>query len=413
MLIEFRVANFRSLKDEQALTLEAAPVSDLTDARLRTVSTHCGPLLPAAVIYGSNASGKSNVLVALAFMREAVVHSLEGWAADKGVPRTAFAWSGKSRDQSMFEVTFVTQGVKYQYGFAADDQRIAEEWLFAWPDGNRQVWLERDGQRFSIGSALIGPSDSALNATRSNCLLLSVACSMGHPQLRPVSDWFQRIFTVNIAHRLRKTRLSPGNSGRPSVLGSVAESWQADSSIWRLSLELLRAADLGIVDIRSVQVPPLPAGESQRLQLRHTHDENSWLDLEEESEGTKSLIRMAPSIVQAIESGGVLLVDELESSLHPLIGAAIVKLFNSPQSNPRGAQVLFTTHDTRMLAASSDAPLLRRDQIWFAEKNPEGASTIYPLTDYQPSQSENLESGYLQGRYGAIPFCGDISWIKE
>jgi hypothetical protein len=313
----------------------------------------------------------------------------------------------------MFEVTFVTQGVKYQYGFAADDQRIAEEWLFAWPDGNRQVWLERDGQRFSIGSALIGPSDSALNATRSNCLLLSVACSMGHPQLRPVSDWFQRIFTVNIAHRLRKTRLSPGNSGRPSVLGSVAESWQADSSIWRLSLELLRAADLGIVDIRSVQVPPLPAGESQRLQLRHTHDENSWLDLEEESEGTKSLIRMAPSIVQAIESGGVLLVDELESSLHPLIGAAIVKLFNSPQSNPRGAQVLFTTHDTRMLAASSDAPLLRRDQIWFAEKNPEGASTIYPLTDYQPSQSENLESGYLQGRYGAIPFCGDISWIKE
>lgn len=413
MLIEFRAANFRSLKDEQALTLEAASGSDLTDSRLRRVSTQCGPLLPAAVIYGSNASGKSNVLVALAFMCEAVVNSLEGWTAETGVPRTAFAWSGKSRDHSMFEVTFVVEDVKYQYGFAADDQRIVEEWLFAWPDGNRQMWLERDGQRFQFGSDLAEPHPSILETTRRNCLFLSVASRAGPVQLRPVSDWFHRIFTVNIAHRLRKSRLSSAKL-RPSLVpDSVVRSWQEDSNVWRLSLELLKAADLGIVDIRPVQMQTSQTGDVPQLQLRHTHDEDSWLDLDEESEGTKSLIRMAPSIVQAIENGGLLLVDELESSLHPLIGAAIVKLFNSPESNPRGAQILFTTHDTRLLAASADAPLLRRDQVWFAEKSPEGASTIYPLTDYQPGQSENLESGYLQGRYGAIPFCGDISWIKE
>jgi AAA15 family ATPase/GTPase len=151
-----------------------------------------------------------------------------------------------------------------------------------------------------------------------------------------------------------------------------------------------------------------------RILLQHqAGDEGSWLDLNEESEGTKTLFRMAPSVFRALESGGLLLVDELESSLHPLIGLAIVKLFNCPRANSRNAQVIFTTHDTNLLGTTLGQQPLRRDQVWFTEKDDEGASTLYPLTDYKPRKAENLERGYLQGRYGAIPFLGDISWMAE
>lgn len=108
-----------------------------------------------------------------------------------------------------------------------------------------------------------------------------------------------------------------------------------------------------------------------------------------------------------------MLVDELESSLHPSLGLAIVKMFNSPKRNPRNAQIVFTTHDTNLLGTTLGEPPLRRDQVWFTEKDKEGASKLYPLTDYKPRMAENLERGYLQGRYGAIPFLGDIAWITE
>ncbi len=108
-----------------------------------------------------------------------------------------------------------------------------------------------------------------------------------------------------------------------------------------------------------------------------------------------------------------MLVDELESSLHPSLGLAIVKMFNSPKTNPKNAQILFTTHDTNLLGTTLGEPPLRRDQVWFTEKDKEGASKLYPLTDYKPRKAENLERGYLQGRYGAIPFLGDIAWITE
>jgi hypothetical protein len=148
--------------------------------------------------------------------------------------------------------------------------------------------------------------------------------------------------------------------------------------------------------------------------LQHqADDDDSWLYLSQESDGTKRLFEMAPSVFRVLDSGGLLLVDELESSLHPSLGSAIVKMFNSPEANPRNAQILFTTHDTNLLGTTLGEPPLRRDQVWFTEKDREGASKLYPLTDYKPRKAENLERGYLQGRYGAIPFLGDIAWITE
>jgi len=406
MLIEFRVANFRSLRDEQAITLEADPEIDSEDIRLRSSTGHDCPLLPIAVIYGSNASGKSNLLAALGFMRTAVLHSADLWPAGHRIPRTAFAWAGRSAMPSLFEVTLLLDQVKYQYGFQLDDYSILEEWLFKWDGLSRVRIFEREHQRLECPAETRPFLEAVAAATQPSGLYLSAGRVVPHTELGPLQRWFERIL------------IASGNAFSPAEETREHESWLpgvdgGHSQGWRHTLDFLRSLDLGIVDIKLAQ-QAVPGGTAvRRILVKHSTDENSWLDLSDESRGTQCLIQLAPYIIRAIETGGLLLVDELESSLHPLIGLAIIRLFSDPSSNPHHAQVLFTTHDTRMLGTTLGDPTLRRDQVWFAEKDKEGASVIYPLTDFRSSDCENLERGYLQGRYGAIPYCGSFSWNEE
>jgi AAA15 family ATPase/GTPase len=141
--------------------------------------------------------------------------------------------------------------------------------------------------------------------------------------------------------------------------------------------------------------------------------EEAWLPLEEESAGTRALFRLGPAIIGALQSGRVLAIDELEASLHPLMAIQLVNQFNDPATNPHHAQLLFTTHDTSLFGRTVGEPPLRRDQIWLTEKGADGATTLYPLTDYKPRKAENLERGYLQGRYGAVPFLGDLTGLED
>jgi len=420
MLIEFRVENHRSLRDEQALTLEAGRIGESSDPRPRKVAGHSESLLPAAVIYGANASGKSNVLAALAFMREAVISSHRQGDPLGGIPRTAFAWGDKRNEPSMFEASFLVGATKYDYGFSVDDEVVVEEWLFALPNNRKQVWFEREGDVFKFGEHMKGPKDAVREVTRSNALFLSAAAQLGHKQLGPIYTWFRGIRRINIPRRgyqpLRMGGASPFymfDDKKPSLI----QGDEAHNTLAARIRQLLKAADTGIVDVKSIDNEEEYRGRTRRqrrLLLQHQPgDDDSWLDLEEESGGTKTLFRMAPSVFRSLDSGGLLLVDELESNMHPLLGSAIVKMFNSPEANPRNAQILFTTHDTNLLGTTLGEPPLRRDQVWFTEKDKEGASRLYPLTDYKPRKAENLERGYLQGRYGAIPFLGDIAWITE
>ena len=421
MLIEFRVENHRSLRDEQAFTLEAGRIGCPGDSRPRLVEGHSETLLPAAVIYGANASGKSNVLSALSFMREAVAFSHRQWEPESGVPRTAFAWGDKRNKPSMFEVCFLEGGTKYVYGFEVDDEVVTEEWLFAWPNNRKQVWFEREGDKFKFGEHLNGPNDAVKEVTRSNALFLSAAAQHAHAQLMPLYVWFRRIHTVNVnrgGHRgIRSWRMPEFSFQSEDEQLSLFSDDDPDDTLAMRFQHLLNAADTGIVDMKRISEERELGGRKfplHRILLQHqAGNDDSWLEIDDESEGTKTLFRMAPSIFRTIESGGLLLVDELESSLHPLLGSAIVKMFNCPRANQRNAQVVFTTHDTNLLGTTLGEPTLRRDQIWFTEKDSEGASKLYPLTDYRPRKSENLERGYLQGRYGAIPFLGDIAWMTE
>jgi uncharacterized protein len=421
MLIEFRVENHRSLRDEQAITMEASGIGEASDPRPRRVAGHEACLLPAVVLYGANASGKSNVLAALAFMREAVVFSHRKWEPEGGIPRTAFAWGGKRKEASMFEVSFLLNETKYEYGFTVDDEMVQEEWLFAWPSHRKQVWFEREGNTYKFGEHLKGPNEAVKEVTRQNALFLSAAAQHGHAALTSLFSWFRRISAENTQRQrypVSNVWYFPRDVVASEEQGSLpSRTLDEEDTLSSRIQQLLKASDTGIVDVKRIVTEQESRGRMfrrRRTLLQHQlNDEDSWLDLEDESEGTKTLYQMAPALFQTLDSGGLLLVDELESSLHPLLGLAIVRMFNCQQSNPRNAQIMFTTHDTNLLGTTLGEPPLRRDQVWFTEKDSEGASRIYPLTDYKPRKSENLERGYLQGRYGAIPFLGDTGWITE
>jgi AAA15 family ATPase/GTPase len=414
MLIEFRVENHRSLREEQVLSLEAASIGSSDDARVRKVAGYNKPLLTSAVIYGANASGKSNVLDAMAFACDAVANSHPHWDANVGIQRRPFAWGEARSLPSLYEVVFIRESLKFQYGFTIDDKKVCEEWLYAWPNQRKQVWFEREGQVFKFGDKLRGQNETISKLTRDNSLFLSAARQNNHQQLAHVYFWLSDLQTAKVS---RSWPFRQGHHIRH--LDYLPFPQDYDERVFAIMRPLLQAADLGIVDVRLREAGW--AGEtvsrenwSDVIQLRHSTDENdSWLNIEEESRGTQALFRYAWPIVDALETGGLLLIDELESSFHPLLALAVLNIFQNPDTNPNNAQLIFTTHDTNLLGTTLGEPAMRRDQVWFTEKDSTGATRLYPLTDYKPRQVENLERGYLQGRYGAIPFLGDLNPLAE
>ncbi|MEY3211175.1 MAG: hypothetical protein RIT28_1656, partial [Pseudomonadota bacterium] len=196
MLIEFRVANHRSILDEQALTFEAATIGAKDDPRVRTLGSR--RLLPALALYGGNASGKSNVLTALGFMRDAVDLSYRRWAPNEGVPREPFAWGAGPGQPSTFEITLLLATGRVQYGFVVDDARVLEEWIYAWPSGRKQTWLTREGDKLKFSEHLSGPNQMIqvfLNG-RPNALSLSAAAQLGHEQLMPL---YRALMNIRVA----------------------------------------------------------------------------------------------------------------------------------------------------------------------------------------------------------------------
>lgn len=411
MLIEFRVENHRSLCNEQVMTLEASRAGAPGDERPRDVGEQ--HLLPVAALYGANASGKSNVLNALAYMREAVLISHRIWEPDSGVPRSPFAWGEARTKPSLFEVKFLVGVTKYCYGFVVNDDCVEEEWLYAWPSGRKQTWFERDHQEFKFGDNLKGENRIIQDITGSNALYLSAASQHRHEQLFPVYSWFRDIAVTKIRSLLSH---SPPWYFHLARLFGDEDNERPDTDLRTRFCRLLRASDTGIVDVKALpsdeDESPRSRRRMRRFVLQHQEDDDdSWLPLDEESRGTQTLIHMTLPILETLRRGGLILIDELEGSLHPLLAIEIIRLFNDRRTNPSNAQLIFTTHDTNLLGTTMGEPVLRRDQIWLTEKDSKGSSVIYPLTNYKPRKAENLERGYLQGRYSAIPFLGDISRV--
>lgn len=415
MLIRFRTQNYRSIRDEQEISLVASAISEHPEAVVQ-VERYDMELLRGAAVYGPNASGKSSLFHALQFMKTAVVDSHRSWHPAGGVPRVPFALDHESaRDPSLFAVDILVEGVHYEYGFTVDSTRVLEEWLFAFPRGRKQEWFTRDANRdaeFAFSRALSGENRAISAFTRRNSLFLSAAAQNNHEVLAPLYRWFaEKLWIVDDDTRGEFENYTVERCRDPGFRDSL--------------FALLQSADLGLTSIefreeeRTHQPPQdLPFASDPalveavgwwsggpRVQFRHSTGDffsDYALPYEQESRGTRTLFSLLGIVNWAVESGSALAVDELDQSLHPHLARAVVEMFNRPESNPNGAQLLFNTHDTNLLSGD----LLRRDQVWFTEKGHDGATRLFPLTDFHARKQENLERGYLQGRYGAVPAVG-------
>ncbi|MGN9915834.1 AAA family ATPase [Micromonospora palomenae] len=392
MLLRFRVANVRSLRDEQELSF-VVPESDVNASARQLIVGGDRPVnvLPLIGIFGANASGKSNVLAALVDMRTAVLNSYARWASYDGIPRNHFALDAKHKaEPSFFEVDLVIDGIRWTYGFELGPTRVEAEWLHSYPRGHRQVWLDRDAARstpYEWPGARVKDRSQLVRRTRPNALVLATAGTDNHPQLSPLFHWFRRNLWL----------INPEDERTQREQFTTRELSGARA---RRINELLRVADLGITGAEVVQ------GEKGRKTVRLTHRSAAGevsFDWENESFGTRSWFALVGPLLLALDEGAVLLVDELDASLHPRFAAEVVRLFRDPQANSKGAQLLFTSHDPSLLTTPSGGRLLDPGQVWLTEKDKDGATDLYPLTAASPGEDEDLMKAYLAGAFGAVP----------
>lgn len=395
MLLRFRASNVRSLRDEQELSF-VVPSGEESDAA-RTVLLSDGKTLqvyPLVGIFGANASGKSNVIAALKKMREAVLGSYAEWTSREGIARDEFFLDSKAAAETTFyEADFVLADlVRWTYGFELSDERVEAEWLHAYPKGQRQVWLDRDATRkdaFKFPGERIQDRALLARTTRPDALMLSRAANDNHPQLTQIYDWFkQNLWDINPElERLERE-------------GYTAEHLLDERFKDRI-VGLLRVADLGISGAEVEQ----RLGEQPRVRLLHEGggDTPVALDWQRESFGTRSWFALIGPLLRALDDGAVLLIDELDASLHPRFAAEVVRLFQAPWSNHGGAQLVFTSHDPSLLSTPRGGRLLEPGQIWLTEKDERGATELYPLSDVQPGEQEDLTDSYLAGAFGAVP----------
>lgn len=422
MLVEFRIKNFRSLRDEQVLSLVASKDKTLQDTNTLATGLKAAPyLLKSAVVYGANAGGKSNLIKALQYMRGVVLESATIIQPGQTFAVQPFRLDDQSASQpTQFEVTFILGDVRYQYGFSMTPQRIVSEHLLVYKAFKPQRWFERhfDDETgkdvYEFGPGLKGAKNLWEGATRPNALFLSMAVQLNSEALRPVFDWF----STGLVIFNEQSPLSPQFSIQ--MLKQVNGRKQI--------CELLTAADISIADIEVVtrKVPQqavhvdLIAGktemrseevEEQQLRFSHvTEHGRAVFDLMDESNGTRNLLFLTGPILDILKKGLTLVIDELDTSLHTLLVRELVRLLHRTEVNTGGAQLIFTTHDTSLL----DAPdLFRRDQVWFVEKDRDQASALVALSEFSPRKNEALERGYLMGRYGGVPFLSRSLGLKH
>ncbi|WP_101254866.1 AAA family ATPase [Streptomyces barkulensis] len=404
MLLSFRVANHRSIRDEQELSLVATEFNEGTgrDTGVR-IDGKPVQVLPVIGLFGANASGKSNGLHAMSFMRRAVLDSFADWAKEPGIPREPFALAPEAQEEtSLFEVDLLLgdDPVRYTYGFEVSDDRVEAEWLHAYPSGRRQVWFDREagrpgaeGGEFKFpGTGLKGHKDEYTALTRPNALFLTVTATLNHPQLSPLHRWFMdSLWTADP---------KAGEADRTRWIRDRLTEGRSDRRFRDRFVRLLVKADLGITGITTDP-------ETGEVQLLHRTPGGGTRPLdfmEQESLGTHAWFAFLGPLLHVLDRGGTLLVDELDSSLHPRLAAEAVRLFHDRDANPHTAQLVFTTHDATLLGPSVAERPLDRDQVWIALKNATGESALYPLTAARKARrDENLERRYLHGHYGGIP----------
>lgn len=429
-LLSFTAENARSYRDEVTLSLLATRLSAEGVPRSLTPAGMAKPVrvLPAAGIFGANASGKTTILRAMADMKNLVLTSFVQGSRGTPIPRERFLLDSASQERpTRFEVDLVLEGVRWVYGFEVNDEQVREEYAYHWPRGRQALVFQRDNDSVDFGSRFKAEDRALENLLRDNSLLLSVAGTTGNDQLASLFDWFKvnlRLF--DLSNRQLNSNLT----------GDMYKNADYTERI----IDMLQAADLGISDlsitdsnatIPNEDIKDERFGEAvehlselvrllqdlkddydltnewdlslKELRLIHTGADNKVpFHQRDESQGTLVWFSLIGPVLKVLEEGVVILIDELDASLHPQLVEQVIKMFQNPQINRRDAQLIFNSHDGKILE-DGGTWALGRDQIWFTRKNYIGESKLSSLYDFSPRRDEAVHHRYFQGRYGAVP----------
>jgi AAA15 family ATPase/GTPase len=425
MLLQFSIKNFRTFKEKATLSLVASNYDkDTREAENINQDANFNlRILKSAVVYGANASGKSKFFEALTFMKHFVINSSKDSQKGDEIEVEPFRLNSESEKlPSEFEVVFTHKGILYRYGFEVDRSNVISEWLYYKPKTKEIELFYRDGDKFETHERNFQKGKTVIKEglVRDNALLLSVSAQFNDSTSISVIDWFKKLKTVSGLNESGYKGFTMGRTEDPIHKERI--------------LALLKAADLGIQDInlQKLEMDKLPKEMPKDLRdkiINEVNDEkvafisdvltthkkydtnqkpieNVTFSLDDdESSGTRKFFALTGPILDVIEKGYTLLVDELDSKLHPNLVCKIVSLFNSKELNRKNAQLIFNTHDTNLLSSG----LFRRDQIWFTDKNKFGEAKLYSLADFKSDEvrkTESFEENYIRGKYGAVPFLG-------
>lgn len=431
MLIEFKVGNYRSFRKEQVLRMVATRITEFPE-NVFTDDVSGADLLKAAVVYGANSSGKSNLLRALGTMKEMLFGSFTLRSSER-LPHDPFALDDESPSlPTCFELSFSTEGKTYRYGFEYNGREITEEWLFDATGGEDVPLFMRVQDGIEVFSKHFPEGDNLEERTKNNALFLSVVDQFGGETAGRIIRWFEKLTILDGVHHAdnheQTVRMLEDDQLRDRLVNFYRKLDLGFDDIFVKRLKaygsqpedgaLLRA-DGSIVADGGHLADGKRRGDEALLQTKHQMKTKEGEKREvifnmllQESAGTNKLVDLSGQIFTTLNVGGTLVVDELDAKLHPMLTMAIIRLFQLETTNPNNAQLIFATHDTKMLSLGR----LRRDQIMFAEKGRDEGTRIFTLATYKIDERKvrkdnSFEKDYLQGRYGGVPELGDYTTI--
>lgn len=405
MLLEFKCSNHRSIKEEVKFSMIAG--SDNTSEELLKEFGN-SRVLRSAIIYGANGSGKSNFITALSFMRELVGNSINHQPG-QGVFQAPHKLSTEETP-SEYSIQFVRNDIRYAYGFSVKKNLIQDEYLYYFPNGRQVKIFERDGMIIKPGDKYKGVFDVSIGILKENRLFLS--CAANYSNVQEVEEAFRFFSTDIVVYNPEinnwteySIELMQNNEMIKKVFVDILQALGTGAKDVKVKLEKIKFADLQ----KELQLPDalknlLGTQEGNRIEAKVVYDQFEVDLMTEESAGVKRLFQMICPILDILNNGKILICDELESSLHEAVIFQIVQLFQHYQKD-KFAQLIFSTHDTSLL----NSDLFRRDQVWFTQLNAERATDLYSLVEIRNvRKSENLEKGYVSGKYGAIPMLNKM-----
>lgn len=408
MLIGFSVGNYKSFKETVTLSMVASSITEedkeLNENNVFPINDKLS-LLKSAAIYGANASGKSNLVAAINFMKWFVLNSSKETQVSDAIDIEAFRLSTETeKEPSFFEIVFLLEDKTFRYGFKVNAWQVVSEWLFQANDREEKMLFERDFDNDNYLSDDFPEGQGISEKTRSNALFLSVVAQFNGKISGKILVWFSKNLQLISGLQDKQYRKE------------TLESFENDRHRHDI-IEFVKKLDLGIADIqikKNISQKTVLFGSLYQAAVKTVHRKYDadgkqtaieLFDIEtHESEATNKLFALAGLLLDTLRTGKILLIDELDARLHPLITRELICLFNSNETNPHNAQLIFTTHDTNLLSSKT----FRKDQIWFTEKDNKGATDLYSLVEYKVGKNASFERDYIMGKYGAIPFIGNF-----